>query len=360
MFSQNLLEKSEDILKHLLMGIYYSHNLDTHENGKWIMSLYFNDLYEEFVSIYDNHQGSSDYDVFIKCIGFLFYRESLPFDHDTIEELYEMYTLDIEKFSSKHLVFFKNINLEKYHSLSYESSEFGTYLDSALFDSFRSFIKMAITTSFREDKSYSEKQIDEYLSKRYKKIMKLSINNGTHMLPHNLGSIIIGSEKTNDSKVLDFVKEYKKVFPRLISEGVTMSDIVYWWNQPDVYRYVIYDEDNLKLKFHVLQALNIDCGYLSVDEKFEKVKINNPLKVKDHIVAFHLISPIFEAYEYNHSWLLREVLIGVNRPLPYELKDRVLRYLTKIGYEKLYMMLQKKGHKSVNAFIREKILANEI
>lgn len=75
--------------------------------------------------------------------------------------------------------------------------------------------------------------------------------------------------------------------------------------------------------------------------------------IAERIVDFCMLNPVFKGFNYRHGWLNEQILTGINRPLPYELKDRVLAYISKHGYSNLGRMLRDSRKSSMNAFLRE-------
>lgn len=120
---------------------------------------------------------------------------------------------------------------------------------------------------------------------------------GTANLPPNFGDILLEKEST-DEKI-------KSMLAKLRQEGVTDKDIKWWWNMQDLERRMMQQEDFMS-RFSLFLKLKDD----GLDEKEA---------TKDVAKRF----PIFG--NPDDTTLGR----GEDRPLPYELKDRINIYIQK-------------------------------
>ena len=118
---------------------------------------------------------------------------------------------------------------------------------------------------------------------------------GTADLPPNFGDGLLAIEST-DEKV-------KAMFSNVRKEGVTDEDIRWWWNMPDLERRLMLKEDESS-RIAVFMH-HLDQG-ISQEEAAVKVK------------EFH---PMYgDPSDTSKS-------SGDDRPLPFELKDRIDRYI---------------------------------
>jgi len=121
---------------------------------------------------------------------------------------------------------------------------------------------------------------------------------GTLNLPQNLGDIFLEKETTDE--------KYKSMLAKLRSEGVRDEDIRWWWNMHDLERRMMQKDDlmargALFLKFREENRLTEEQAAKMVGESF----------------------PIFGDPDDT------TLSTGEDRPLPYELKDRINIYVEK-------------------------------
>jgi hypothetical protein len=183
---------------------------------------------------------------------------------------------------------------------------------------------------------------------KFKIIISNSKKAGTYNFPHNLGLIILGYASTDNNTVANFVNRYKSYMLNLLVEGVSNQDILVWWNQPDVSRRLVYFDD-------AEYALSYFSSF-EVDKDKNKTQSTVYDQLKRGRAEFLRLNPIFKAFEYEHSFLKEfDFQTPEDFPLPYELKERVLKYHEKIQlYGGLYIEDIMK-FTSYNAFIRSLI-----
>jgi len=118
---------------------------------------------------------------------------------------------------------------------------------------------------------------------------------GTVNLPPNFGDELLAKEST-DEKI-------KTVFSKSRKEGVTNEDIRWWWNMPDLERrLMLKDDDNSRMAAFIH---HLEQG-TSKEEAAVEVKKFNPMYGDPNDTGKSS---------------------GDDRPLPYELKDRINRYI---------------------------------
>lgn len=151
-----------------------------------------------------------------------------------------------------------------------------------------------------------------------------SLKEGTSEFPSNFGDIILEQESTNP--------HYKSLLVRKRNQDVRDEDIRWWWNMHDLERRMMIEDDNwhgfaLFLK-HKEDGLN-------EDEAAKRVKKSRPI--------------FGDPDDTSTS-------AGDDRPLPFELKDRINIYLQKrsqTDIEKFKNEIEESA--SFNALIRKEI-----
>jgi hypothetical protein len=120
---------------------------------------------------------------------------------------------------------------------------------------------------------------------------------GTDRLPENFGEVLLERERTDESVRAAFLPKR--------AEGVTDEDIAFWWNMPDLERRMICKVDEMN-------------RILLFDKLVQKDGVTEP-------EAARMVAKRFPIYgDPNHLVLGTED----DRPLPFELKWRVNRYMT--------------------------------
>jgi len=149
---------------------------------------------------------------------------------------------------------------------------------------------------------------------------------GTANLPKNFGDILLEREAT-DEKI-------KFMLAKLRKEGVTDKDIKLWWNMNDLERRMIQQED-----FMSRFALFLKLREEGLDEK----------------EAAKGVAKRFPIFGDPDDTILGS---GEDRPLPYELKDRINIYIQKRSKEELKKAIEYST--SVNSLIRKAIRKGKI
>lgn len=124
-----------------------------------------------------------------------------------------------------------------------------------------------------------------------------SIKEGTDNLPQNFGDILLEKESTDD--------ETKVMLAKKREEGVRDEDIRWWWSLNDLERRIMLKVDDIHRG--ALYMDSIEKG-LSEDESASRVRKYHPMYGNPDDIS-------------NTN--------GDDRPLPYELKDRVNNYIEK-------------------------------
>jgi len=155
-------------------------------------------------------------------------------------------------------------------------------------------------------------------------------NEGTLNLPRNFGDILLEKE-SGDEKIKSMLAKKRK-------EGVTDKDIKWWWNMHDLERRIMLKVDDI----HRLAL-------------FEKLREKEGLSVEEAARRIGKSFPVFGDPDDTTR------TTGEDRPLPYELKDRINIYIEKrsqVDPEQFKKEIE--GSSSVNSFIRKEISKGNI
>jgi hypothetical protein len=146
---------------------------------------------------------------------------------------------------------------------------------------------------------------------------------GTDRLPESFGSILLEREKTDETVRAAFA-------PKRV-EGVSDEDIAFWWNMHDLERRLICKVDEMN-RILLFEKLVRDSGVTERE-------------------AAQMVAKRYPIYgDPNHLVLDSEE----DRPLPFELKWRVNRYMTERSQadpEKFHEEVE--SSTSLNAVLRE-------
>jgi hypothetical protein len=157
-----------------------------------------------------------------------------------------------------------------------------------------------------------------------------SLKEGTLNLPQNFGDILLEKEST-DEKI-------KLMLVRKRNEGVKDEDIRWWWNMHDLERRMMLKIDGLS-KIAVYKKLR-ERDDLSEDEATKRVG-----------KSFPIFGELDDTAQSK----------GDNKPLPYELKDRINIYVEKRSQtdsEKFKKEIEELSN--FNALIRKEIKKGNI
>lgn len=169
----------------------------------------------------------------------------------------------------------------------------------------------------------------------FNQIVEESKKEGTINLPENYGDELLAKENS-DEKI-------KKMLVKRRKEGVTDEDIKWWWNIHDYERRIMLKVDELNrtaLFINELQNSEADSKEKASEEAAKKVR------------KFH---PMYgDPEDTTHTK-------GNDRPLPYELKDRINIYIEKRAKndpEKYKKEIENSS--TFNSLIRREIKAGNI
>jgi len=158
-----------------------------------------------------------------------------------------------------------------------------------------------------EAKKLTEDMLDQAIEESKK--------DGTYNLPQNLGDIIFGDVGTDNLTIKKIAESIRQKLPYKKEEGVRDQDVRWWWNLNDIERRMMLKQDDAARMTLILHELEN-----STEPSKEKAFDTATIKVR----KFH---PIYgDPKDTAHTK-------GEDRPLPYELKDRINIYIEKRAKE---------------------------
>ena len=182
-----------------------------------------------------------------------------------------------------------------------------------------------------EAKKLTEDMLDQAIEQSKKE--------GTYDFPQNLGDIILGEADTDDLTIKKVAESIHQKLPRKKEEGVRDKDVRWWWNLNDVERRMMLAQDLAAKSAAVLGFL--DSGMAS-----------NPQQAVDMVCRFH---PVYGDPNDNSQ------SSGDDRPLPFELKDRINIYIEKrAGKGSEEYKREMESSSSFNALIRKEMRAGKL
>lgn len=207
-------------------------------------------------------------------------------------------------------------------------------LEKSIFDLYTQMINNT-GISFTEARKITKDMLD--------RAIKESKEEGTYCFPQNLGDLILDDAENNNPTIKKIVESIKKKIPRKREDGVEDEDIKWWWNLNDIERrMMLMQDDTARMSL-----------YISLIEKSKETSQEKAIKkALDEVAKYH---PIFgDPDDTRHS-------SGDDKPLPYELKDRINIYIQKRANEnseKYKKEIEKSS--SFNALVRKEIKAGNI
>jgi hypothetical protein len=158
-----------------------------------------------------------------------------------------------------------------------------------------------------------------------KKAKEESVEEGTWNLPENFGDILLEKEST-DGKIKSWLAMKR-------NEGVRDQDIRAWWNLHDLER-----------------RISVEFDELGSSTQFFRLKDEDRISEEE---ATKAVGRFFPTYGDPNEVCFTT---GDDRPLPYELKGRVDKYLERVAQvDKEAWKGEVQGTSTLNAFIRKEI-----
>lgn len=181
---------------------------------------------------------------------------------------------------------------------------------------------MGLFSKLFESSSDIEKQLEELYIPVFQKTMGMSLNQAKNIfkdmfrsakeeslkgnsknLPQNYGDLLLEAESINEKT--------KEMLTKKRIEGVRDEDVRWWWNMHDYERWMM-----IKVDEHSRMVLFLDEIAKSHADNLEKAEEEATKKVRKFF-------PIFgDPEDTTHTK-------GNDRPLPYELKSRIIVYSEK-------------------------------
>jgi len=207
-------------------------------------------------------------------------------------------------------------------------------IERALLDQYTQMMSM-MGGSSAEAKKMAGDMLDQAIEESKKE--------GTYYLPQNLGDIILGDAGSDNPTIKKIAENIRQKLPKKKAEGVKDEDIRWWWNLNDIERRIMLQVDD-----------NIRGGTFI----FELKKSNESSKEKAAEKAARKVRKFHPFYgdpdDTTHT-------TGEDRPLPYELKDRINIYIEKrVGDNSEKYKNEVEQSSSFNALIRKEIKAGNI
>jgi hypothetical protein len=183
---------------------------------------------------------------------------------------------------------------------------------------------------FQESMSMPEEVAREIFKSFAQELKEAARRDGTDRLPESFGAILLEREQTDE--------EVRAAFAPKRAEGVTDEDITFWWNMHDLERRMICKIDEMN-RILLFEKLVHGTGVAEPE-------------------AARMVAKRFPIYgDPNHLVLETED----DRPLPFELKWRVNRYLTEQTQsdpEKFHEEVE--SATSLNAILRRALIEGKL
>lgn len=167
---------------------------------------------------------------------------------------------------------------------------------------------------------------------------------GTYDSPPGLGDLIVGLREAPSPEYADWAERQRKRIPRLREEGVTDNDIRTWWNLPDIEARMVIAADNNANIALVLHEISEGRAYDSGD-------------ISAVAMAMVTVRKTFALYGDPDD---TRNTTGDDRPLPYELKDRVNRYIERHAANPASHLRDVEASSTFNALVRREIRAGNL
>ena len=215
---------------------------------------------------------------------------------------------------------------------SFMGSEFDdsyNQIEQALLEQYASEMSITMGSSHSEARQMAEEML--------KQAVEESKKEGSYHLPQTLGDIILRTAGTDHPVTKKLAEAIRRNVPRKKAEGVRDEDIRWWWNLNDIERRMMVKVDDMSR----MALFTHECEIGKTDaEAAAKVR------------KFH---PVYgDPGDTTHT-------TGDDRPLPYELKERVNLYIekhVKSHPEKYKTEIEKTS--TFNALVRKEIRAGNL
>ena len=194
------------------------------------------------------------------------------------------------------------------------------------------------------DMGTPEGEANEMAQGMLDKIIAEAKAEGTYDIPRGLGDALLGLNEPPSDRIADWVDEKRMELPRLRQEGVTDDDIRIWWNMTSVEQRFAIEQDNQGHLAYIMWA--ISEGHASGPTNEETLDEAAELLRKSH--------PLYGDPDDTRN------TTGDDRPLPYELKDRVNRYVVRRAVDPDAYKREVDRSSTFNALVRQEIRAGSL
>lgn len=201
-------------------------------------------------------------------------------------------------------------------------------VEKALLDQYSQMMSMMGMSSV-EAKKMAGDMLDQAIEESKKE--------GTYYLPQNLGDMIFGDAGSDNPTIKKIAESIRQKLPKKKAEGVKDEDVRWWWNLNDIERRIMLKQD--------------DVAQLSL---FIKGVQEDGLSDKNSMDVVRKFHPIYgDPDDTTHTK-------GDDRPLPYELKNRINIYVEKHGAGNPELKKKIDASTTFNALIRKEIKAGNL
>lgn len=208
-------------------------------------------------------------------------------------------------------------------------------VEKSLRDLYTQMMSMTTGVSADEARKMVEGMLDQAIEESKKE--------GSYYLPQNMGDILLGDAGANDPVIKKVAEVLRKKLPKKREEGIKDEDIRWWWDLNDIERRMMLKQDDI-----ARMALFMNEIQNSNESSKEKASEKAAAKVR----KFHPMYGDPDDTTYTK---------GDDRPLPYELKDRINIYIekrAKTDPDKYKQEIEQSS--TFNALIRKEIRAGKI
>lgn len=207
-------------------------------------------------------------------------------------------------------------------------------IEKALLDQYSQMMSM-MGISSAEAKKMAGDMLDQAIEESKKE--------GTYYLPQNLGDIIFGDAGSDNPTIKKVAESIRQKLPKKKAEGVKDEDVRWWWNLNDIERRIMLKQDDIA-------RMTLFMAELEKSNESSKEKAADKAATK--VRKFH---PTYgDPDDTTHT-------TGDDRPLPYELKDRINIYIEKRARENSEKYKNEIEQSSTfNALLRKEIKAGNL
>jgi len=188
---------------------------------------------------------------------------------------------------------------------------------------------------FQKTMGMSLGQAKKYFKDMFRSAKEESLKGNSKNLPQNYGDLLLEAESINEKT--------KEMLTKKRIEGVRDEDVRWWWNMHDYERWMM-----IKVDENSRMALFLDEIAKSHADNLEKAEEEAAKKIRNFFPMFG------DPDDTTHTR-------GNDRPLPYELKDRINIYMEKCKKKDLDKFKKDIENSSTfNSLIRNEIKSGDL